>query len=71
LWTDNPKLSKDDMDDKKRAATERASVGRRVEVLCGPLATEPKLLDSGNTDLLEKDTLLTISRHRQTPSLMF
>jgi hypothetical protein len=39
--------------DKKRAATERASTGRRVEILYGLIATDPKLVDSpGNIAML-------------------
>ena len=38
--------------DKDNAATERASRGRRVEILYGLIATDPGLLDTGNTALL-------------------
>jgi hypothetical protein len=39
--------------DKKRAATERAWRGRRVEILYGLIAAEPKLADAANADYLD------------------
>jgi hypothetical protein len=39
--------------DKKRAATERASRGRRVEILYGLIATDPKLADAANAAYLD------------------